>query len=57
MKKIYNYDNCTVIVHIPEDAEFQERLQKASKRFMTKVLFERANVNGDSSTCSNFRKK
>lgn len=49
MKKVYNYENCTVILNIPEDDNFQERLRIASERFMRKVLFnERKNVNGDS---------
>lgn len=38
MKKIFIFDNCKVIVNLPEDEEFQERLRKASERFMKKVL-------------------
>lgn len=57
MKKVYKYENCTVILHIPEDGKFQERLRKASEGFMKKVLFERMNVNGNSNTRRNFREK
>ena len=39
MEKIYKYENCTVIVHIPDDDCFQKRLCKASENFMKKVLF------------------
>lgn len=38
MKKIFIFDNCKVIVNLPEDGEFQERLRKASERFMRKVI-------------------
>lgn len=38
MKKIYIFDNSKVIVNIPEDEEFQERLRKASEDFMRKVI-------------------
>lgn len=57
MKKVYKYENCTVILHIPEDSGFQERLRKASEDFMRKVLFERMNVNGNSNTRGNLREK
>ena len=57
MKKIYNYENCKVILHIPEDDQFQERLRKASERFMRKVLFERMSMNGNSNTSGDLRKK
>ena len=50
MEKIYKYENCTVIVHIPDDDGFQERLCKASENFMKKVLLERANDNVNSNT-------
>ena len=53
MKKTYNYDNCTVNVHIPNDDKFQERLRKASEKFMKKVLNE-GNKNGNSNTRRNF---
>ena len=43
MRKVYNYENCKVVVHIPDDDQFQERLLKASENFMKKVLFERTN--------------
>ena len=43
MKKTYKYENCTVIVHIPDDEYFQERLCKASEIFMRKVIQERKN--------------
>ena len=39
MRKVYNYENCKVIIHIPDDDRFQERLQKASEKFMKKVFF------------------
>ena len=57
MEKTYNYDNCTVKVHIPNDEEFQERLRKASETFMRKVIHERNNQNGNSNTRTNIRKK
>lgn len=57
MKKIYNYQNCTVILHIPDDDQFQERLRKASERFMRKVLFERAGTNGNSYKSRDLREK
>ena len=41
MKKTYKYDNCTLIVHMPDDEYFQERLRKASENFMRKVINER----------------
>lgn len=37
MRKVYEYDNCKVVIHIPEDEQFQERLRKASENFMKKV--------------------
>lgn len=40
MRKVYNYENCKVIIHIPEDDQFQERLRKASENFMKKVISE-----------------
>lgn len=57
MKKVYKYENCTVILHIPEDDKFQERLRKASEDFMKKVLFERMSVNGNSNKSRNLREK
>lgn len=57
MKKVYKYENCTVILHIPEDDEFQERLRKASENFMRKVLFERMVASGNSNTSRDFREK
>lgn len=53
MRKVYNYENCKVIVHMPEDDQFQERLRKASEKFMRKVLFERKNENGHSNSRGN----
>lgn len=44
MRKVYNYDDCTVIIHIPEDEQFMERLQKASEIFMKKVLSDRNEI-------------
>lgn len=38
MKKIFIFENCKVIVNLPDDEEFQERLRKASERFMRKVV-------------------
>lgn len=38
MKKVYHYENCKVIIHIPEDDEFKERLRKASENFMRKLI-------------------
>ena len=56
MEKIYKYENCTVIVHIPDDDRFQERLCKASKTFMQKVISGGSkHVNSD--TSRNFREK
>lgn len=57
MKKVYKYENCTVILHIPEDDKFQERLRKASENFMRKVLFERMVASGNSNTSRDFREK
>lgn len=57
MRKVYKYENCTVILHMPEDDNFKERLRKASEVFMKKVLFERMNVNGNSNTRGDFREK
>ena len=57
MKKIYNYDNCRVAIHIPEDTEFQERLRNASENFMRKVINERVEGNGNSNTSGDFREK
>jgi hypothetical protein len=57
MKKIYNYENCRVTIHIPEDTEFQERLRKASENFMRKVINERIEGNGNSNTSGDFREK
>lgn len=57
MRKIYNYENCKVVVHIPDDDQFQERLRKASENFMRKVLSERAKNNGNSYTTGNFREE
>lgn len=56
MKKIYNYENCRVTIHIPEDTEFQERLRKASENFMRKVMNEEKK-NGNSNTRRDFRKE
>lgn len=47
MKKVYVYDNCKVIVNIPDDVDFQERLRKASENFMRKIIVERTKVNGN----------
>ena len=38
MRKVYHYDNCKVVIHIPEDEQFQERLRKASENFMKKLM-------------------
>lgn len=57
MKKVYKYENCTVILNIPEDDGFQERLRKASEDFMRKVIFERMVASGNSNTRRNFREK
>lgn len=58
MKKTYKYENCTVIVNVPDDDNFQERLRKASERFMRKVLVERKlRRDGDSNTCDNIGKE
>lgn len=57
MKKVYNYENCRVILHIPDDDGFQERLLKASENFMRRVMNERTNDNGNSYTRGNIRKK
>ena len=38
MKKVYQYDNCKVIIHMPEDDSFKERLRKASENFMKKMM-------------------
>ena len=57
MKKIYNYENCMVTIHIPEDTEFQERLRKASENFMRKVLNERMTANGNGTTRTTINKK
>lgn len=59
MRKIYNYENCRVILNIPDDNHFQERVQIASERFMKRVIFEkeRKNVNGNVNTSGNFSKK
>ena len=43
-------------MHIPEDAEFRERLRKASENFMRKVMNEEKK-NGNSNTRRDFRKK
>lgn len=56
MKKIYNYENCRVTVHIPEDTEFRERLRKASENFMRKVINEEKK-NGNSNTRRDFREE
>lgn len=53
MRKVYNYENCKVIVNIPDDDQFQERLRAASEKFMRKVLFGRVNVNGHNDTRGN----
>ena len=57
MKKIYNYENCRVTIHIPEDALFQERLLKASESFMRKVFNEGKRKNGNRDSSRDFRKK
>lgn len=68
MKKIFIFDNCKVIVNLPEDEEFQERLRKSSERFMRKVFAneterlqnrnaERKMLNGNSYTTGNFREE
>ena len=56
MNKIYNYENCRVAVYIPEDTEFQERLRKASEKFMRKVIRE-GRKNGNSNTSRDFREE
>ena len=53
MKKIYKYENCTVIVHIPGDDRFQERLHKASEKFMQKVI-NGGSRHGNSNTSGDF---
>ena len=56
MKKTYKYENCRVTVHIPEDADFQERLRKASENFMKKVI-SGGKKNVHSNTSRDFNKK
>lgn len=60
MKKIYNYENCTVIIHIPDDDRFKERLRRASENFMRKVISseaERKMANGNGNQSNYFNKK
>lgn len=57
MKKIYNYENCRVVVHIPEDNQFKERLTKSSEDFIRKVIKERGTKNDNINSSRNFRKK
>jgi hypothetical protein len=47
MKKVYRFENCRVIVNIPDDDDFQERVRKASEKFMRKIMLERTKVNGN----------
>ena len=56
MKKIYNYENCRVVVHIPEDNQFKERLTKSSEDFIRKVIKERGTKDGNLNTSRNLRK-
>ena len=56
MERIYKYENCTVIVHIPDDDCFQERLCKASENFMKKVIGG-GSRHGNGNTSKNFREK
>ena len=57
MEKTYEYDDCTVIVHIPDDDCFLERLRKASENFMRKIITEGKNNNGNCNSSKDFRKK
>ena len=43
MDKVFNYDNCTVKVHIPEIKN--KNLHKATEEFMREVLKERGERN------------
>lgn len=47
MRKVYIFDNCKVIVNVPDDADFQERLRKASENFMRKIILERTTTDGN----------
>lgn len=47
MKKVYIFENCKVIVNVPDDDGFQERVQKASENFMRKIIAERTSTDGN----------
>ena len=57
MRKVYNYENCKVVVHIPDDDQFQERLLKASEKFMKKVFSERMNSHVNINQTATFREE
>lgn len=57
MRRIYIYENCKVIVNMPDDDQFQERLLTATEKFMRKVISGRMNTNGNSITRGTINKK
>lgn len=55
MRKIYNYENATIIV-VNTNVCTSERIRKATEKFMKKVIKERGTY-GNSDTTKHFRKE
>lgn len=55
MKRIYECENGTIYVTLPETCD-REKLRKVTEDFLKKVIYGGTN-NVNSDTCGNFRKK
>ena len=55
MEKIYEYENGTIHVTLPETCD-REKLRKVTEEFLKKVIYGGVN-NGNSNSRRNFRKK
>lgn len=55
MEKTYTYENAVIHIFIPEETNLH--IQKATERFMKKVIAERKMNNGDNNQSSTIREK
>jgi hypothetical protein len=55
MEKIYEFENGTIHVMIPETCD-RDNLRKVTEDFLKKVMYG-GSKNGNSNSCRNFRKK
>lgn len=55
MEKVYEYENGTIYVTLPETCD-REELRKVTEDFLRKVMYGGVK-HGDINTCKNFRKE